>query len=37
METELEMLDFGEMNYFFGMKIHQCDAKISITKKKKMF
>jgi len=33
METQLETTDLGEMNYFLGIDIHQCDA-IFITQKK---
>lgn len=34
MKTQLEMIDFGEMNYFLGKEIHQCDAKVFIIQRK---
>jgi len=33
-ESEFEMTDLGEMNYFLGMEIYQCDAGVFISQRK---
>ncbi|RVX04494.1 Retrovirus-related Pol polyprotein from transposon RE1 [Vitis vinifera] len=34
MESEFEMFNLGEMKYFLGMEIHQCEAGIFISQQK---
>jgi len=37
METQCEIIDIGEMNYFLEMDIYQCDARIFITERKRKY